>query len=1005
MFKVGRWRNEKIKVVFRLQFQATQVPCSKSRLMISLVPVDVGQPTVRLGKAAVQDGICTWENPVYESVKFTRETKTGKIHDKIYHFIISTGSSKAGFLGEVSVNLADYVGATTPFAISLPIKSSNCGAILHVTIQNTQGADDQRGLQRGIEENELLIARPQERSLQSQLSNSQSDRDDECRSCTVSPDDWRQNLVNSNNFNSASEQNDDRIHQDTCRDRSQPSNNPESRALNEVEKQHQSIDSLLDWSSDEDSANFEENTEENFPREQEQEPPTNLVEQLKRENFSLKRQAEVTDIELQSLRRQVVKETKRGQELSRQVAKLRGERDAFKAESEKLKSQQNGVINFELPQEMGSQSKESWDRLNEVKQDLKHAKDLNRALRLRLSKTQDSNSELILVVRDLEEKIDKKDKELATLYSKMKSNRNPEEFNDDNSEIVNENEVSAAATPKTDDVNLLQQQINDLQDELEHHVKEKREVEQELEQLSQDYEISKKENNNLSSKFNQKQLELIKKEKECTSYLRKMEELESHIARLENVIKKQAEEFSESSEIIDDLENQVKSLKQELERQAEEFEEDLKAMNNAKVDEEKRALQAEEKLRKAKLDNAIVAQRLQEEFRKLSEELTLQFKESEKSTMKAEADAQELRLHISILEEDLQKATTELELAQDQCKTEVQNISSLLTEKKKEFAQLSLAHKDEIEDLKVAKKKAEDKCEAFSNENQALRVEIERLTEENYYFGKQLEEMKTLLDEAKTALEESNKQKDDLGRRYASAKTEVQQSQEELKTLRSLKEKEDAMAGVQSELQKLQAQHNQLKTQLSELKLENENLRKQLTRQKESLQKKEHEIANLEKLKNNSSKEVSILKEKIKQLKGERAAVAEEIQHRTSVDLQAVRPAGISPDNGSKVEEKKYMGKKIQHSEFSGKQPQNGPYRLSGESKREICTEKKAPDSQTNDLLREVEMLREKHKSMEDELKEMQEKYSEVSLKFAEVEGERQQLVMTIRNLRNGQKK
>lgn len=288
--------------------------------------------------------------------------------------------------------------------------------------------------------------------------------------------------------------------------------------------------------------------------------------------------------------------------------------------------------------------------------------------------------------------------------------------------------------------------------------------------------------------------------------------------------------------------------------------------------------------------------------------------------------------------------------------------------------------------LKLQKKKAEDKCEAFSNENQALRVELERLTEENYYFGKQLEEMKTLLDEAKTALEESNKQKDDLGRRYAPAKTEVQQSQEELKTLRSLKEKGDAMAGVQSELEKLQAQHNQLKTQLSELKLENENLRKQLTRQKESLQKKEHEIANLEKLKNSSSKEVSILKEKIKQLK-------------------AVRPAGISPDNGSKVEDKKYMGKKIQHSEFSGKQPQNGPYRLSGESKREICTEKKAPDSRTNDLLREVEMLREKHKSMEDELKEMQEKYSEVSLKFAEVEGERQQLVMTIRNLRNGQKK
>jgi hypothetical protein len=48
--------------------------------------------------------------------------------------------------------------------------------------------------------------------------------------------------------------------------------------------------------------------------------------------------------------------------------------------------------------------------------------------------------------------------------------------------------------------------------------------------------------------------------------------------------------------------------------------------------------------------------------------------------------------------------------------------------------------------------------------------------------------------------------------------------------------------------------------------------------------------------------------------------------------------------------------------------------------------------------------LKEKNKCMEIELKEMQERYSEISLKFAEVEGERQQLVMTVRNLKNGKK-
>lgn len=56
-------------------------------------------------------------------------------------------------------------------------------------------------------------------------------------------------------------------------------------------------------------------------------------------------------------------------------------------------------------------------------------------------------------------------------------------------------------------------------------------------------------------------------------------------------------------------------------------------------------------------------------------------------------------------------------------------------------------------------------------------------------------------------------------------------------------------------------------------------------------------------------------------------------------------------------------------------------------------------------LLDEVAMLKEQNKRKEVDLKEMQERYSEISLKFAEVEGERQQLVMALRNLKNGKKR
>lgn len=48
--------------------------------------------------------------------------------------------------------------------------------------------------------------------------------------------------------------------------------------------------------------------------------------------------------------------------------------------------------------------------------------------------------------------------------------------------------------------------------------------------------------------------------------------------------------------------------------------------------------------------------------------------------------------------------------------------------------------------------------------------------------------------------------------------------------------------------------------------------------------------------------------------------------------------------------------------------------------------------------------LRDKNEAVETELKEMQERYTEISLKFAEVEGERQQLVMTVRTLKNSLK-
>lgn len=59
-------------------------------LVLSIVNNESGKPELRSEKATVTDGVCKWKNPVFESVTFNKELRSGKISQKIYHFDIST---------------------------------------------------------------------------------------------------------------------------------------------------------------------------------------------------------------------------------------------------------------------------------------------------------------------------------------------------------------------------------------------------------------------------------------------------------------------------------------------------------------------------------------------------------------------------------------------------------------------------------------------------------------------------------------------------------------------------------------------------------------------------------------------------------------------------------------------------------------------------------------------------------------------------------------------------
>ncbi|KAK9056451.1 hypothetical protein SSX86_023812 [Deinandra increscens subsp. villosa] len=138
MSRVTKWKIEKakVKVVFRLQFHATNIPQNGwEKLFISFIPNETGKATAKTSKANVRGGSCKWADPIYETTRLLLDSKTKQYDDKLYKVVVGMGTSRSSILGEATINLADYADASQPSVIALPLHGSDHGTILHVTVQ------------------------------------------------------------------------------------------------------------------------------------------------------------------------------------------------------------------------------------------------------------------------------------------------------------------------------------------------------------------------------------------------------------------------------------------------------------------------------------------------------------------------------------------------------------------------------------------------------------------------------------------------------------------------------------------------------------------------------------------------------------------------------------------------------------------------------------------------------------------------------------------------------
>ncbi|KAL6182165.1 hypothetical protein ACLB2K_043588 [Fragaria x ananassa] len=1043
MFKSARWRSDKnkIKTVFKLQFHATQVPkLGVEALMVSVIPVDVGKPTVKLDKAVVRDGSCRWENSVLETVKFDPEPRTGKIKERLYNFVLSTGSSKASVLGEVSVDFAEFSEATKATSVSLPLKNSS--AVLHVSIQKLQANADQREVE-GCEDAKV---KSQDNSLKRHLSNNDADesvlvdetitrttQNAECnRRASIGSDITLSSSDSSSGLDTSRElvlRNINNCH-DPSNYLSSPNHpsiphRPGVYASTNAEQQQ----SQWEWSADSEhgvsSDGSTKSSRDTLLREGSLQSSGDEIDKLKAELVVLSRQADMSELELQTLRKQIVKESKRGHDLSREVVSLKEERDAFKAECEKLKAFQYRMDDTKTKNRFQLEGGDLRAIVDEIRQELSCEKDLNINLRLQLQKTQESNAELILAVRDLEELLEQKNGEAANSNRSestkdaagLRASNSNDAENEDEEQKELEDIVKEHSHAK--DTHLLEKQITDLYNELEIYKRDKDELEMQMEQLALDYEILKQENHDISYKLEQSTLqEQLKMQYECSSPTASVNELHYQIEDLETELKKQGEDFSNSLATIKELQSHIKSMEEELEKQAQGFEDDLETVTCAKIEQEQRAIRAEEALRKTRLKNANTAERLQEEFRRLSSQMASTFDANEKVAMKAMTEASELGAQKSHLEGMLKKTKEELQASREEYEAKFQKLSNELDEKTREMERMSLEIQNKSMQLEDQQKQEGD----FSEVILQLKAEIGRLTTENNSLSEkveqhnnlsaELEKMKKSIEETEMLIQRGNVERKKLVSTIDMLKKEADKSLEKLNEMKYLMdEKESIIRHLQLESDELKAQCCDLKRTLSEDEVEKVSLKRQVFDLKADLKKKEDALSTIEKklkdsngrsivsdgakqnLRNNKSlpvpraaKEVASLRERIKLLEGQ----------------IKLKEAALETSTTSFLEKEKDLQNVIEELENRVEEiNQNSSLEQDIASKNNMLEEVRRA---SENLSTELASLKERNRSMESELKEMQERYSEISLKFAEVEGERQRLVMTVRNLKNSKR-
>ncbi|KAF3319775.1 myosin heavy chain, cardiac muscle isoform-like protein [Carex littledalei] len=747
MFKLHRHKSDRLveRIEFKFSnFRAAQIPKGWDKIFISVVCVDSGKSIAKTSRAVVRNGTCHWPDSMSEFISFYQDVTTKEIEECQYRFVVLMGSTRTTILGEITLNLADYLSSGDSSVFSSQLKKCNFTTTLQpfVLCRGAKSAKD------GSSYHEELNA----------SNDSKSDG-------SATPDELgtRDASLSASESHCSSNSGDISIDRTTF----SPQNTNLSYVGSHMGRQD-STGSFVSNNSPFSKPNGISQLASPLGSNKDLlEAAEETIEELRDEAKMWERHSRKVKVEMENLKKDYAEKAKQLDEVQMELSSSSAERDLLKLEVDQLKSsleesRASAGETFGTPKYDDVASPKYEEMVNshkELEDELQFQKESNANLTLQLKKTQEVNVELLAVIQELEEAVEaqrlefsrikdvehmiiKKDKEIAALKEKLAQVVNRpsgpganSDRNQSNSDLERENEALKAKIHELErdcaeltEENLeLLYKMNDLGNG--DITKIPRRDATEISQLN-DFEIKcaeleiklqgfREENDKLLTRLHKSEEQMIEKNKE-------LYELRERLAFGNASFSEKLEEIK--SETTDSLKEEIEILTHsntELEKRNGELEEMIEILHNersnnsASLEEVKRDIDSHVASNKG-------LERKSKELELANKEVELQITELEQENVQLSERISGLEAQSRYLKDEQESNRSELE----DSRSLIQELKQKLVKQQAEVNQAKLEQKDKLQEASEKFLQAQEEVEALRRSNAKVQSTAEGLIEE-----------------------------------------------------------------------------------------------------------------------------------------------------------------------------------------------------------------------------------------------------------------------------------